>query len=250
MQVLYDNVSLTTGNYTVRNVVHEDTPPYEQQFISFARQRGGVVVSNYQKSKTITITGIIKGTTKADLEARVDTFKELISRPNKNLDLDYGSGTRRYVVVVNSVKIDRDYYSLSYAEYEVSFLCQSGVGVDPNRITIQRTGITAPVSVQDFVIEGSATPDPNLTVYVAGGTISNIGVMINGDKVSISESLGWAYAVIFNFGNRKVTVNGTEVEYTGFFPRFKPNATNSVQVEVTGVGFQYELTLEYYKTYL
>jgi hypothetical protein len=81
-------------------------------------------------AKTIKLQGTIKGSSQTDLESKVDAFKELFSRPQKNLEIDWSGGTRRYIATCQHHEFDRDYYHLSIVPWTAEFIAPSGVGQD------------------------------------------------------------------------------------------------------------------------
>lgn len=251
MEITFDNVSLNTTPYRVTGLKHEHASPRETFLYDLARERGSILIDADYKSKEIVVAGRITGSSKADLETKIDAFKELVSRINKNLDIEYSTGTRRYRnAYANDLVIDRQFFHLSYAPYEVKFVIPSGVGEDTTATTDTENGITTGSKSDSIVIDGSAYPTPNVKLTftaVSGG--NQVSLTLGGDKVTFDGTLAVNDVLIFDIENKKVTLNGTEKDYTGLFPKFEIG-TNNYQIDVNGTSRTYNLEISYKKKWL
>lgn len=251
MDITFDNVSLNTSPYRVTGLKHEHASPRETFLYDLARERGSILIDADYKSKEIVIAGRITGDTQADLEDNIDAFKELISRINKSLDIEYSTGTRRYKnAYSNDVVIDRQFFHLSYAPFEVKFIVPSGVGEDTALTTDTETGITVASKSDSIVIGGSAYPTPNVKLTfsaVSGG--NQVSLTLGGDKVTFDGTLATSDVLIFDIENKKVTLNGVEKDYVGLFPKFAIG-TNNYQVDINGTSRTYAIEISYKKKWL
>ena len=69
-----------------RYIKHDSAPPRDITLLELAREDGAVFVAEKYGSKYIMLAGNIKANTRPALEARIDEFKALFSRKEKNLD--------------------------------------------------------------------------------------------------------------------------------------------------------------------
>ena len=159
--IKYDSIELVGATYIPRIIQHEIAPERLINAIKLARQDGQIIIDDNFSVKYIDIAGIITGTSQANLEANIDIFKELISRKDKNLDIEYGGGTRRYVCRSISHEINRDYFHLLHAPYRMRFMVAKGYGTDTSEtIAINEAGITAAETTKDYTFAGSYYPKP------------------------------------------------------------------------------------------
>jgi len=250
MNIAFDNVSLNNNPYQFTELDHEKSAPRETFMYDLARERGGVIVGDNYKPKEVVITGRIVGDDKNALESNIDSFKELMARFNKNLDLDYASGTRRYVATPIEVDIDRKYFHLSFVPFRVTFLVPSGVGEDITQTASIQNGITVSPHDGSINIGGSAYPMPKVEVIIASITAGiDISFQCNGDKITLTNSLVANDVVVFDVQNKKVTLNGAEKDYTGVFPKFNVGLNNYI-ITINSSARNFNVEVNYFKKWL
>lgn len=241
MSVTYDSTELQNATYIPRYVKHETAPEALIDTIKLARQDGEVIVDDTFAVKYIDIEGILVGSSQADLESKIDAFKELISRKDKNLDISWNSGTRRYVCRAISQIYNRDYYNILHVPYHIRFLVPAGIGKDTSETTaLNKSGITATTDTESITFAGSYNPKPRhkVTLTTRGNAdvvrIENTGTgdyididldgFSNGDYLEIDEE------------NQTVKKNGsTNLNYRGKFPSVIIGS-NSLKMTVYGSG--------------
>jgi len=233
--VTFDSTSLQNVNKVVRTAKHDSAPDREMEILPLARNEGGVFVSEHYQSKVITIDGIIKASSKANLETEIDSFKELLSRKNKHLDIEYAGGTRRYVAYSRAVNIDRDFFHLNYAPYEVEFIVPAGVGKD-TAVTEALDGVSAdPTYTGAVTFTGSSIPKPVIKLTFGSGWTDAYGIQFkntdSNEECIITRSTIFADGDILEIDceNKKVELNDTEIEFYRVFPSFAI-ATNNIQI--------------------
>ena len=142
MTITFDSVDITTNPYVPRFIKHETVPEELLSLMELAREDGSIIIADKYGVKHITLQGVIYGSTQADLETKIDTFKEVFSRKAKNLDVDWAGGTRRYVATCMSHKFNRDYFNISMCPWTADFIVPEGVGKD--------TSLTATIDALDI----------------------------------------------------------------------------------------------------
>ena len=250
MQISYDGTSLVSTPFRVSKLTHENADSRVLNLQDLARQRGGVLINAEYKPKLIRIIGNITGTDNADLEGNIDEFKELLNRQGKNLDVSYDSGTRRFVATCQSMKIEREFFNLNYAPFEVEMLIPAGVGYDITTTSTILSAQTSKTLTSSLTIAGTAEPKVKMTITVTAATaITACFFLINGYKITLTNALVANDVVIFDADTMKVTLNGVEKDYTGIFPDWVIGI-NAYYLEITGTSITYDLTFSYIKTYL
>lgn len=250
MDITFDNVGLNTTPYGIKGINHEETAPRDINSFGLAKERGSIIVDTNYQAKTIQIEGIITGSSQADLESKVDAFKELMSREMKNLDIDYAGGIRRYKATAGQVSINRQYFHLNYAPFTVTFIIPSGVGEDITVTNNQTTGITQASKSALVTILGTAYPTPTAKLtFSACNAVSVVSFMVAGTKITYTGAIAVNDVLIFDTENKKVTLNGVEKDFTGMFPSFVVGE-NTWQIDVTSTSHTYKLDIDYYKKFL
>lgn len=252
MQILYDNVDLNASPYTVSELPHESVAQRDIFLYELARERGAVIISSEYRSKQFVIEGLIKGTSQADLDSKIDTFKELISRPAKNLDVDYSGAVRRYkncYAIANGItRTGRD---ITRAKYQITIVVPDGVGYASTLTTVTNNGITVASYAGSITIAGTAKPKPKFTITVSAvtGTLNAVSLQQGNLKIDIAQALVATDVLIIDTETKKVTLNGVEKDYTGQFPEFGVGS-NSFTLVTNGTTRTYNLVTTYYPAYL
>jgi hypothetical protein len=239
--IKYDNTELVGATYIPRYVKHETAPERLLNAVKLARQDGQVIIDDNFSVKYIDIAGVITGADQATMEANIDTLKELLSRKDKNLDIVYGGGTRRYVCRSLTFDINRDFYHLLHAPYVVRFFVAKGYGTDTSETTaINEAGIVTAETTKLYTFAGSYQPKPRHKISL--NTRGNLDVIritnnLTGDYIDIdwgnvSGQPSWIEA---NEENQTVlNDSGVAVNYRGKFPSVALGAEQSLKLTVIG----------------
>ena len=224
--------SATKTGIITNAIQHTNIPDQVAELLAKADANGSYIPSLNYPSKKIQIAGAIAGSSQDDLDARIDTFKGYFIGKDKNLDIQYAGGTRRYIATVNSSSVDRDNVSL-YATFTIEFICSQPFGLDTATTSLMnQTGYTSASYNVTPTIGGSAPSQlPIFTITVTALT----GV---GDYVQISNDLNNQAILVYGLGitagsvieidcvARTVKLNGVEVNYSGTFLDLAPGASS------------------------
>lgn len=250
--ITFDSTEILNTTYAPRFVKHESVPDRELASVPLAREDGESFIGERYGKKIVQLSGIITGTSQADLESKVDGFKELFARTEKNLDIDWNGSTRRYVATCTAHKFDRDHYHLLFCPWSAEFTVLSGEGKDTTDTTCAQADGTSGTQVV-YTASAPAT-DGQVAITLAGGkepkpvvTLSNmnLGTAVRGIEyknedtgerliITYPGSWGNARTVVIDFAAKTVVgdvVNGITkaLNFFGVFPRFKIG-TNNIRI--------------------
>lgn len=252
MKVLYDSVDLNASPYSVKENPHHSVSDREIYMYNLSRERGGVAVVAEYKPKVFSFQGMIRGTSYADLDSKIDTFNELMSRQGKNFDFDHGGGTRRYRNCLTRAHVyERKATDIIYAKFRLDIIAPDGIGITPTMTNQSVNGTTTATYNGSITITGSAKPRPVITVTVTAksGTVNSLSFQLGSQKITLSQAIVANDVVVFNTETKKVTLNGVEKDYEGIFPEFAVGL-NSYVITINGTTRTYDLDIDYYPTYL
>lgn len=248
--IQYDSVELLNATYIPQFVKHETVAERQITSVPRTREDGEVLVVERYGKKIIALQGTLVGSSQADLDSKIDTFTELFSRKEKNLDISWNGGTRRYVASCSKHTFDRDHHNTSAVPWSAEFTVLSGEGKDTSTTTAANADIvtiTTP-GTDSFTLAGSKPPKPKITID--GSTYSPDSVIWpstvkgieykntdTGEKMVVNVDATWQGStkkVIINCDTKKVTqtlTTGAEVEvpFYGVFPQFAVG-TNNIQI--------------------
>lgn len=224
--IKYDNTEILTSSYIPRFVKHESATERELSFLSLARDDGSVLINDRRGMKTIQLQGILTATTQALLEVAIDSFKELFSRQQKNLDLSWGGSTRRYVATCKSHDFNRDHFHLKFVPWTAEFVVFSGVGKDTT-ITAEKNAVSVNANPYAWksTFAGTARPKPLITLLFGAGHTAPRGIELkntdNDQRIVYNKQSGVLVngdSIIFDLEEKKLTRGGTEEGFYGLFP--------------------------------
>jgi hypothetical protein len=251
----YDGISLQTSTIVTQTIQHESIDNKRQDIQSLGRADGGKIVSVTFGPKLIRLQGTIKGTTQADLETNIDTLKALINRQQKNLDVGYAGGTRRYITSSSRFTMQREHYHLTYAEWEAEFIVStSPFGRPLDTGTFSDTIASTGSSAINHVFVGTARPLPIIRITVNSQTSLTAISLRNkntGDIITVRRTFANSDVLVIDTRPEgfTVTVNGTAVDYEGFFPEFVTGA-NDLVLRPVASACNLTVKLIYYPNYL
>lgn len=256
----FDSNSLNT--YTAASQVgilvsaidHTSLPVKDAAMLGLANTNASVIPYIGYPTKSIVISGAIVGSTQANLDTRIDSFKAFFNGKDKNLDITYGSNTRRYIATANRITVTRQQKAL-WATFQIEFICTQPFGRDTSATSaLNASGRTASSYNDNHVFVGSAPFQlPLITITysaVSGGTgYVSFGNNGNGQGITITDQT-WAAADVLEIDcqNKTVKKNGVEIDFLGAFPEFPPGSQNFNYSD----GFTtrtFAITVTYYPMY-
>ena len=264
--ITFNSNDLQTDNIITNAIDHTNIPEKVANLYQVANANKSAIPGIDYPSKTITISGVIKGieqvvdgvvtqTAQNNLDTMIDTFKGYLNGKEKNLDINYGGSTRRYIATQNTVSITRSGNKV-FAPFKVEFICTQPFGIDTTATVITNTvGHTSATLNMTPTIAGTAPYQ--LPVF----TITLTALTGTGDYIMLSNSNNGQEMLIYGYGlkngdvlvidcvNRIVTLNGVLIDYNGVFLELEPGANALTYTD----GFTTRTVTiygEYYKRYL
>jgi len=237
--IKFDNTELVNTTYVPRFVKHESSPERESVLLPITRQNGSVRVSSRYSTKTIQLQGILTGTSQANLEANIDAFKELFSRIDKNLDIDWNGTTRRYVATCQKHEFDRDHFHMLFVPWTAEFIVPSGIGKNTSETSLYDVSAITDSSTQiTLTFLGSSQPKPVFTINMTTVGSAQVIQLLNndtGEYMKIDGPFTNGDEVIVDCLNLTVKKNTVSIPFRGVFPNFYKGA-NDFYFNIIGAG--------------
>lgn len=218
----------------VTNVIdHTDGPDMLMGLYGLADADGSSIPNINYPSKPIGLAGAIKGSSQADLDSRIDTFKGYFVGKDKNLDIAYGSGTRRYIATAGVPKIQRKSKSF-IAIFQIPITCTNPYGLDTSTTDLwaAKNNFTSATFTETPTVGGNAPFQlPIFTITIDALTGAGDYVMISNDNnnqelMLYGLGLQAGDVIVIDCEQRTVTLNGDEVDYYGTFLELEPGANS------------------------
>ena len=226
----YDVATKTGINTSL--IQHTNIPESVGELYIVANASNSEIPNNEYPSRRIILGGSIHGSSQSDLDNRIDAFKGYFSQRYKNLDIIYGSGTRRYVVMKsNATGIERKNKAL-FATFSVELLCKP-FGIDTTATNIlSETAYTIATKTITPTIGGSAPYQLpvftfTLTTITGAGDYIQITNNENGQEMLIyGLGLSNGDVLVVDCVELEVTLNGDQADYNGTFLELEPGSAS------------------------
>ncbi len=212
------------------------------------------VVATFYQEKKIVIAGTINESTEADLQTKLSEMRAALSGSEETLAIPFNSLTLNYTAT-GVLKAPRKNYNVSYLEYEVEFtVVDPPFGIDSVVQNYSNDNmITTPIT-DSFVIGGEIGPEPILTFTVNSETLLQRIVFTQEDtgttiRVEPSVEFTAGDVLIINTLLKRVLLNGTEIDYSGVFPKFIVG-TNNFTIEFVSTAHDVDLDIDWSDYYL
>lgn len=224
--ITYNSINLNSANIITSDVDDANTPDKDMAIFNLVRSGGAVITDTSYYTKKIVVTGLLKQNTDVLLESAIDTFHSYFIVENKNLDIGYGSGTRRYVCTASRVKVDRPVRGANWANFAIEFIATE-YGKDTSTTTLVSASTTTSASATSTLSIGGSAPDQKMriqiTVTAATGLTNKFIAVENdttGQLLTVTRTWTVSDVLIIDCDAMTVKVNGTNVDFTGAFPTF------------------------------
>jgi hypothetical protein len=226
--LLYNGFDLQTANILTDDIDHQSIPNKNANTYALAHANKSALPFINYPSKQITLKGTIKGSSIADTDSRVDSFKAYFNGKDGNLDIGYNGGTRRYIGTATAVDVNRP-KGLAYAEFTVIITCTIPFGMATSATTgINDTGNTTATDSFNVTFAGNAPiqlPVIEITLTAVTGGANHLQVTNNANgqgMVLLGQTFANGDVIVIDSSTRKVTRNGTEIDYLGSFIEVGP----------------------------
>lgn len=236
--ITFDGELLNSAEILTEFARHESPAERTISTLPIARRDGSVFVMQRYGEKSINMAGVIIGTDAADLEAKIDAFKELLSREQKELAI-FSAGIKRvYTATAKQPIFERQHFHILFIPWTVEFIVPSGEGqdaADTNALSAQALSTDTPATTS-FELEGTKAPRPviliegnNWPTDVRGIELENIDT---GERMTITDNVAWGTDSQIEIDCENKEVNHiisavpSPVDFFGTIPTWKIGTNN------------------------
>lgn len=234
----FDSTNLQDANVILTQIQHDTIPPAELKRYRIVRGDGEVITDKRFGAKKILLIGRVNGSTRTDLETRLDALRTAVvgyNKVGKQLVIDYKGVSRTYTATCTNISVDRRNGVINFAEFQIEFICTTPFGADTASTTLlTSTAQTTSPNSKAITVGGTAESQKLvITILVnsfTGASINTITLKNNLTNYAISVSRTWVAAdsLVVDVANMTVKVNGVEVEYSGAFADYAPGSQTLV----------------------
>ena len=228
--VTFAGTDIQTNYIKIRDIVHESMDHRELQFERLGTRDGAKLVDDLFAPRVIRLSGTIISSdgTEPTMETEIDEFKRGLNQKEKNLDITYINGTRRYKSSCTRLSITREFYHITHAKWEAEFVVSDppfGFGLDTLTIEFDPVNFTIGTWLANATFQGTYRPMPIIQITVNSETNLEQIAFTNsetGHQIKVAPGSGYAASdvLIINTSDYTVTLNGAAQDYSGILPEF------------------------------
>lgn len=251
----YNGYSLQSTDVITQEMTIYSAPSRELVTYKVPRDDGSRLNGAYFRERRVKVKGIIQAASRVLLEREMDRFKRYMSQQEGMLYLKVDDEIRVVkATVANTGNMfdDRKGFHITYTPFSLEFAVLDPFLHDLEYSSVtneNETNLDLGVTVENL---GTVYSRPVITVIVEAAT-SVTGFQFlnntNGDSLTISESLSAGDILVIDSEESRVTLNGSEVDYAGRFPRLIYGSNNCSFV-TTGSSVQFTSTISFKRSYL
>ncbi len=213
---------------------------------------GLLLQEDWFRENPIRLHGWISQTNREQLENKIHEFMRNIHGQGGTLIMKDGGTFKEIQTTMQTVEFLNPHYATTRKEFNVTFQGIKSFWRD-NAYSSQSLFDETSLSIDGTMDNsGSITAEPIvIVIFSAASAITAISFTntTTGEEVSITESLSTGDVVIFDSEQKIVTVNGTEVEFSGVLPELIVGL-NSYTIDLTGTSATVDITAKHKNQYL
>lgn len=213
---------------------------------------GLILLEDWFRENPIILRGWVSQPTKLQLDQKIIEFLRNIQGQGGELIMENAGSYKSIKTTMQNIKFTGEHWATTKKEFEVEF---SGTKSFWQDLSYNSTAIfgSATLSVDGTMNNsGNTIADPIIIVIfnsassITGAEFENTST---GEIVQITETISAGDVLIFDSEEKQVTINGTEVEYSGKFPTLQIGL-NTFTIIMTGTSCNTDITAKWKNQYL
>lgn len=184
-----------------------------------------VTSSSFYADKKVNVHVEIGRDTRELLDNALDILNSILQNPESALICSVGTGSRQWTATLANIT-ENDLQG-GWGDYDIEFECSTPLGQDAVSTQLFSNNLSGSSNTVNFTVFGSALwQQPQITITysaLTGGTAKTVtvGNSATGQTVTITRTWTTGEVLVIDSINKKVTVNGTEVPFTGAIPEWQ-----------------------------
>lgn len=219
----YNDYNFPNTNFRLTKISGLDgTENIKLNAFDIAQGNGEWFSSYWMKRKQITVEGVIKADTVADLETAIISLKAKMLKGNKTLKYNMEDGTTLVTTAsCTSIDVKRDYYHLTFVPVTLVFTV-----LDPffySQVTQEASYLSKSADFSAILVNSgwSFEAEPMIYFYFGSGLggISEVTVTIWDTTITVNETIVDGDVLLIDGKNKEVKINDVwGKDYTWTFP--------------------------------
>ncbi len=251
----FNGYSLQSTSVLTINVDEDHAPQRNLRSTTKPRTHGRTILNDTQEQKIVSIEGVLKADTAAELDTLIDTFKKNLIGLQGNLDVTNAAGLqKRYIATLinGESMLSRPGNYVTICPFRLEFACYVPFSKSISYVAQALFGETSLSKSETVDIDGTFEAEAVLIFILnAVDTVTKITFTndTRGEAIELEETFAASDVLIIDTEQKTVTRNGAAIDYTGVFHVFSLGS-NSYTIDVVGTSIDYDVTLKHKTTYL
>lgn len=253
--IMFNGLSLQSSSIISTDIKDSSAPDRELSTYKTPRSDGGGFIADYFRTRVITVSGYVKASTAAELEALLDEIKRRLILREGNLDRKISGEVRRIKATLSNPEQmfrDREGYHVTFCPFTFEFTSLEPMWHDMNYTSQTKESVISLSFSEVMENLGTYKAPSDLVIIVEAAvavTAINFKNNTNGDEISITNALVAGDILEIDGENKQVLLNGVTIDYDGVFPELE-YGSNNYTLTVTGTSIQYTSTIKVKQAYL
>ena len=235
-EATYDNISFNGYGLQNTQIITQgegfgmrDYPSRRINIIDTPQGDGAILNDTFFSGRTILLSGVLRSGSSYDLNTLIDEFKLNLSFADKVLRWRVNDEIRTVNATVERISFGTK--DNIYIPFTVVFISQNAYWSEGSQTSINLTGITS-TQTEDISLNVKSVY-PKFVIGFNTATVSIVEITIQGIGITITEAITAADILIVDGKEKTITLNGTDIDYDGVFPKLEYGA-NSLVFTFTG----------------
>lgn len=221
--------------------------------LNIARTDQSKLNSSDYEEKIITIRASIVRSTRALAETSFDTLMSYLQGNEKELIVRQSGLQRKWTATYEDTVFEVS--GGAYLEFDIIFRCSDPFGYELTLTQIAFANAYTSASRTDTFTPGGSAPWQVPLIFVTYTAVSgagtvNIGNENTGQQITVTRTFTAGEVLKVDSYNKLVTINGTEIDFAGAWPEFKPNVFSYLNYNDTFSSRTIRYYAYYYKRYI
>lgn len=252
----FNLLDLQSANIITSRIDYSTAPERELDINSSPRAHGEFINSAYWRRKVITIEGVAKADTMAELEMLMDNVKKALNVETGTLYVTMPSGEVRTHactwVGTEAIFAGRQAYNVTFMPFTISLECITPFGLSQESEYVAELGATTTKTLSVYN-EGSADTKPQMVIGINSVTnLSQIVITHNetGRVLTLDDLTDTApTAIVIDMEALEVTQDGSVVDFSGQFLPCQAGG-NNYEVAIVADSHSSDITILWKNSYL
>jgi hypothetical protein len=217
--IVFNNFWLQNSQIITSKFNPEDTAQVEYNTFPIPKDDGTGFYSRYWRQKTITLRGIVKGSTQTDCEIAMDTMKGKLNKTEGLFKFKTQGVYRNILATCTSVVFNRDHFHINFCPFVITLQTNEPFFYEETLQSFTTSGVTGATLAQDVFNPWFIASKPQIYfVFNSATSVTTVYFTCDSRTITYTGTITASDILLIDCLNKEVRLNNTLVDYSGTFP--------------------------------